>query len=99
MTAVLYGAGPWPWDGTGGSPRIPHVTDDGVKELVGGLFRQEDLARQIRELREAVDLLRQGKGEVTSLVMVRKMIEAMIAADPLALAEIEKVCAEARSGK
>lgn len=82
----------------GAPPDFPRRSPRVVPDVPGvaGVVRMEDLARQLRELREAFDALRAGKGESTPLAMVRRVAEALIAGDPLALSELEKVCAEAR---
>lgn len=59
----------------------------------------EEIAREIRELREKVEALALQKaepGDITSLQLVQRVVLALIAAHPEALTEIEKVCAMAR---
>lgn len=93
---TLYGAAPfWPPPLTVPDP-VPTVPDRFAPPVV---VWPEDLARQLRELRESVDALKAGRGETTARVMARRVVEALIAADPDALAEIEAACAAARAAK
>lgn len=90
---VLYGGpsvGDWP------SPRSPETIPTSAP------FPQpvydEEVHRQLRELREMVKNLQGERGgeSVTAIDVVRRTVEALIQSHPDAIDTIEAVCADAR---
>lgn len=99
---VMYGGAPppreWPVPRPPEQPLVPHQPSPRDIDLTRGVW-PEDVARQLRELREMVADLRRARvpGE-DALDVVRRVVATLIASHPGALAAIEEEIARAKEG-